>query len=140
LQGYLLHDTESEKKYRTKLTETVAKARKNQRKLFKNYQIYISSSVSGHAALVRIVEMNGGEAKIVPNTIKPRAKVLRSDYVREVDQVLISTDNDDDNSLRTKFCEEVVAIGLQSQIYTSEWIMRSVLRQDIAKDSAFVVT
>ena len=121
------------------MTETVTKARKNQRKLFKNYQIYISSSVAGHAALVRIVEMNGGEAKIVQHTIKPRAKVLRPDYVRTVDQVLISSDNDEDKSLRTKFRQEVDETALTSCVFTSEWIMRSVLRQEIVTDNEFEV-
>src|SRR5208282_3753609 len=106
-QTYLLRDRENEKKYRTTLEQSVAKARNNHRRLFKNYQIYISSNISGSAAVLRIVEANGGEARVVSNTIKGRAKVLRSDYLKTVDQILVCTNANEDKALRAKFREEV---------------------------------
>lgn len=138
-QSYLLRDRENEKKYGTTLEKSVAKARNNHRQLFKNYQVYISSNVSGSAALLRIVEVNGGEARIVSNTIKGRAKVLRSDYLKPGNQILVCTNTNEDKSLRAKFREEVTEAGLASAIYLSEWIMTSVLRQEIADDDGIAI-
>jgi BRCT domain, a BRCA1 C-terminus domain len=130
-KAYFLRDRENEKRYNTTLEQTVSKACTNNRQLFKNYQIYISTNVPGKSSLLRIVEANGGEAKIVSNTIKGRAKILRSDFLKTVDQVLVCTNTSEDKMLRGKFREEVSEGGLSSGIYMSEWIMRSVLRQEI---------
>jgi len=138
-KSYLLHDPENEKRYGTKIEKAVSKAQKNNRQLFKNYQIYISSHVLGYPSLLKIVEANGGEARIVSNTIKARAKILRSDYLKTVDQILICTSNKEDSALRGKFAEEVRQGELSSGIYSSEWIMISVLRQEIANDEAIAI-
>jgi hypothetical protein len=139
-KDFLLRDHENEAKYGTKLEQTVARARENNRQLFKPYQIYIASNVPGLASLRRIVEANGGEARAVSNTIKGRAKILRSDYLRTVDQILVCSDLSDDAALRGKFEEEVREGGVQWGMYTSEWIMRSVLKQEIAKDAGLSLT
>jgi len=88
----------------------------------------------GHNSLLRIIEANGGDARIISHTIKPRAKILRSDYLKSVDQILVCTDGPEDKALRTKFREEVAKGGFSSGVYSSEWIMRSVLRQQIESD------
>jgi hypothetical protein len=139
-EGYLLRDRENEAKYGTKLEQTVARARENNRQLFKPYQIYIASNVPGLASLRRIVEANGGEVRAVSNAIKGRAKVLRSDYLRTVDQILVCTDSIEDAALRGKFEEEVREGGMPWGMYTSEWIMRSVLKQEIANDAGLSLT
>ena len=113
----------------------MSKARLNKRQLFKHYQIYLSTNVASHSSLLRIVEANGGEARIVSHTIKARAKVLRSDYLKTAEnQILISSSAKDDKFLQGKFMEEVEEGELKGAIYSSEWIMRSVLRQEIADD------
>ena len=137
---YPLHDSENEKKYHFTLDQSVSRARENRRQLFKNYQVYISSAIPSHSALLRIVEANGGEAKVVSNTIKARAKVLRTDYLRTVDQILICSASTEDRGLRSKFRDEVTEGGLTSGIYSSEWIMRSVLRQKIAEEKDVVIS
>jgi hypothetical protein len=109
----------------------VVRARENRRQLFKKYQVYISTSVPGHPSLLRIVEANGGEARIVSNTIKGRAKILRSDCLKTVEQILVCMDAADDKLLREKFSEEVIEGGLTWGMVSSEWIMVSVLRQEI---------
>ena len=131
---YLLRDKDNEKRYRTTLEQTVSRALKNKRQLFKNYQIYISSHVVGYSALLKIVEANGGEARIISHSISQRAKILRADYLRTVDQFLIVTPHEEDRSLRKRFRDEVVEGGLVSGMFTSEWIMVSVLRQEIVSD------
>ena len=95
--------------------------------------------MAGSAALLRIVEVNGGEARIVQHTIKGRAKVIRSDYLKMVDQILVCTNTNEDKALRAKFREEVKEGGLTSAIYLSEWIMTSVLRQEIADDERIAI-
>lgn len=123
------------------LAKSIEKARKNNRQLFKNHQVYISTGAKGHLAVQRIVEVNGGEARIVSNTIKPRAKLLRSDYLKTLEnQVLICTKDTNDKQLRTKFKAEVEGEGLNCFIYSSEWIMRCVLRQEIVDDDEFELT
>ena len=131
---YLLRDQENERKYRTTLEQTIAKARQNRRQLFKNYQVYISSHLNSRNSLQQIVDTHGGEAKIVSNMIKPRARILRSDYLKPVDQVLICTTQEEDKALRMKFREEAKEVGYKWKIYVSDWIMGSVLRQEVADD------
>lgn len=94
----------------------------------------------GHPSLLRIVEANGGEARIVSSTIKGRAKILRSDYLKTVDQILVCTPTADDKMLREKFKEESIEGGLTWGIVSSEWIMVSVLRQEIMVDDEVVVS
>jgi hypothetical protein len=138
---YLLRDRENEKKYSTTLEQTVAKARENCRQLFKNYQIYISTHVPANSALVRIVEANGGECRTVPHTIKGRARVLRTDYLKSVEnQVLVCTAENEDRTLIGKFKEEIAEGELKGALYTSEWIMKSVLRQEVASGKEFTIT
>lgn len=139
-EGYLLRDRENEAKYGTKLEQTVARARENNRQLFKPYQIYVASNVPGLASLRRIIEANGGEVRAVSNAIKGRAKVLRSDYLRTVDQILVCTDSTEDAALRGKFEEEVREGGMPWAMYTSEWIMKSVLKQEIANGAGLSLT
>jgi hypothetical protein len=93
-----------------------------------------------HTPLLRIVEANGGEARVVSNTIKGRAKVLRTDYLRAINQILICSTNEEDEGLRSKFQEEVGEGNLTSGIYTIEWIMRSVLRQKIAEEPDILIS
>lgn len=137
---YPLRDRENEKKYEFSLDESVSRARDNHGQLFKNYQVYISNSLSVHSALLRIVETNGGEARVVSSTIKGRARIMRTDYVRPVDQILICDPTAEDQGLRNKFQEEVRAGNLIAGIYTPEWILRSVLRQKIAEDADIVIS
>ena len=119
----------------TTLEQTVSKAKLNKRQLFKNNQIYLSTSVPGHPSLLRIVEANGGEARIVSHTIKGRAKVLRADFLKTAEnQILISSPLEDDKVLQGKFMDEINEGGLKGGMYSSEWIMRSVLRQEIVQD------
>jgi hypothetical protein len=133
-QNYLLHDKEAEKKWNTTLVQTVIRARANNRQLFKDYQVYLSNSVHGHQALLGILETNGAEVRVVSNSIKGRAKVLRTDYLKTAEkQVLVCRASSDDKVLRDKFREEVKEGGLNWGLYTSEWIMISVLRQEIEK-------
>ena len=73
------------------------------------------------------------------HTIKGRAKVLRSDYLKTVDQILVCTNTNEDKALRAKFREEAKEGGLTSAIYSSEWIMTSVLRQEIADDERIAI-
>jgi len=117
------------------LEQTVHRAKNNNHQLFKNYQIYIASNVPGVASLRRIVEVNGGQARAVSNTIKGRAKILRSDYLRTVHQILVYSSSADDAWLRGKFVEEAREGNLPWGVYTSDWIMRSVLKQEIATDA-----
>jgi hypothetical protein len=132
-KDYLLRDRENEKKYATTLEQTVKRARENRGELFKNYQVYISTNVTSHPALVRIVEANGGECRTVSYTIKGRARVLRSDYLKSVEnQVLVCTDSNEDKILRGKFKEEIAEGELKGALYSSEWIMNSVLKQEVA--------
>jgi hypothetical protein len=133
-QKYLLRDRENEKKWGISLEQTVAKARANNRKLLKDYQVYISTLASGHDALLRILEINGADARIISNTIKGRAKILRLDYLRSVgNRVLICTATSEDKVLRDKFREELKDAGLRGEVYSIEWIMMSVLRQEVEK-------
>jgi hypothetical protein len=132
-KDYLLRDIQNEKKYSTTLEQTVKRAQENRGQLFKNYQIYISTHVPASSALVRIVEANGGECRTVSHTIKGRARVLRSDYLKSVEnQVLVCTDMDEDKTLRAKFKEEIADGELHGTLYFSEWIMKSVLKQEVA--------
>ena len=132
-KDYLLRDHENEKKYATTLEKTVKRARENRGQLFKNYQIYISTNVTSNSALIRIVEANGGECRTVSHTIKGRARVLRSDYLKSVEnQVLVCTDSNEDKTLRGKFKEEIAEGELKGALYSSEWIMKSVLKQEVA--------
>jgi hypothetical protein len=96
--------------------------------------------VPGHSSLLQIVEANGGVARIVSNTIKSRAKILRSDYLKTVDQILVCMDTADDKILREKFKDEVLEGGLTWRMVPSEWIMVSVLRQEIADDYGIVIS
>lgn len=137
---YPLRDSENEKKYQFSLDESVSRARDNHGQLFKNYQVYISNSLSVHSALLRIVEANSGEARVVSSTIKGRARIMRTDYVRPVNQILICDPTAEDQGLRNKFQEEVRAGNLIAGIYTPEWILRSVLRQKIAEDADIVIS
>jgi hypothetical protein len=71
----------------------------------------------------------------VAHTIKGRAKVLRSDYLKTIEnQILISSALREDKVLQGKFVDEIKEGGLKGGIYSSEWIMRSVLRQEIVDD------
>lgn len=100
----------------------------------KDYQVYISTLASGHDALLRILEINGADARIISHTIKGRAKILRLDYLRSVgNRVLICTPTSEDKVLRDKFREELKDAGLQGEVYSIEWIMMSVLRQEVQK-------
>jgi hypothetical protein len=137
---YPLRDSENEKKYQFSLDESVSRARDNHGQLFKNYQVYISNSLSVHSALLRIVEANSGEARVVSSTIKGRARIMRTDYLRPVNQILICDPTAEDQGLRNKFQEEVRAGNLIAGIYTPEWILRSVLRQKIAEDADIVIS
>ena len=137
---YPLRDRENEKKYQFSLDESVSRARDNHRQLFKNYQVYISNSLSTHSALLRIVETNGGEARVVSNTIKGRARIMRTDYIRPVDQILICDPTAEDQGLRNKFQQEVRTGNLKAGIYTPEWILRNVLRQKFAEDADIVIS
>jgi hypothetical protein len=51
----------------------------------------------------------------------------------------VCTNTDEDKALRVKFREEVREGGLNSAIYLSEWIMTSVLRQEIADDERIAI-
>jgi hypothetical protein len=133
---YLLRDPENEVKYGTKLEQSIIRAKGNNRQLFKNYQLYIASNVAGLASLRRIVEANGGEARTVSNSIKGRAKILRTDCLRTVHQILICSGSTDDAGLRGKFMEEAQEADFQWGMYISDWIPRSVLRQEIATDTS----
>jgi hypothetical protein len=140
-QKFLLQDKETEKKLGITLAQTVLNARANKSQLFKDYQIYISSLVKGHQALLHIVEKNGGDARLVSNTIGVRAKVLRSDYLKSVEnQVLIGVGSKDEKMLRDKFRQEVTEGGLVGGLFTSEWVMISVLRQEISKGDAHAIS
>ena len=86
-------------------------------------------------SLRRIIEANGGEARTVSNTIKGRAKILRSDYLRTVHQILVCSSSTDDAWLRGKFMKEVQEVDLPWKMYSSDWIMKSVLQQEIATDA-----
>jgi hypothetical protein len=119
------------------LQEAIARARINQRSLFKNYQVYISSGIEGHAMLQRIIETNGGEARIVSSAIKGRAKIIRPEYLRTVDQILVCADKE--KTLQEKFQDEVNERGLTSEMYSTEWITRSVLRQEIVDDDGIAL-
>jgi hypothetical protein len=135
-QQYLLRDKDNEKKWNMRLEQSVVKARTNNRQLLKDYRVYISTHVKGNQALLRILETHGAEARIVSNAIKGRAKVLRTDYLKTVEnQVLVCTPSADDKALREKFREEVREAGLEARLYSSEWIMISVLRQEIEDGS-----
>lgn len=135
-QQYLLRDKDNEKKWNMRLEQSVVKARTNNRQLLKDYRVYISTHVKGNQALLRILETHGAEARIVSNAIKGRAKVLRTDYLKTVEnQVLVCTPTSDDKALREKFREEVREAGLEARLYSSEWIMISVLRQEIEDGS-----
>ena len=137
---YPLRDRENEKKYEFLLDESVSRARDNRGQLFKNYQVYISNSLSVHSALLRIVETNSGEARVVSSTIKGRARIMRTDYVRAVNQILICDPTAEDQGLRNKFQEEVKPGNLKAGVYTPEWILRSVLRQKIAEDADIIIS
>jgi len=139
-KDYPLRDPTNEAKYGIDLQQSIVKARKNNRQLFKNHQIYISTAANGHVAVQRIAEINGGETRIVSHTTKPRVKILRSDYLKSVEnRVLVCTKDTDDKQLRAKFKEEVEAEGLKCQIYSSEWIMKCVMRQEIVEDNEFAI-
>ena len=49
------------------------------------------------------------------------------------------TKANEDKALRAKFREEVNDGGLTPAIYLSEWIMTSVLRQEIAGDEGIAI-
>jgi hypothetical protein len=135
-QQYLLRDKDNEKKWNMTLEQSVVKARTNNRQLFKDYQVYISTHVRGNQALLQILETHGAEARIVTNAIKGRAKVLRTDCLKTAEnQILVCTPSADDKALRDKFREEVKETGLEAGLYSSEWIMISVLRQEIKDGS-----
>ena len=69
------------------------------------------------------------------HTIKGRAKVLRADFLKTAEnQILISSPLEDDKVLQGKFMDEINEGGLKGGMYSSEWIMRSVLRQEIVQD------
>ena len=88
----------------------------------------------------RIIEVNGGEARVVSHNINARAKILRSDYLKAVEnQVLICTKEGNDKQLRGKFKSEVEAEGRDCRIFTSDWIMSCVLRQELVEDGNFVI-
>lgn len=73
------------------------------------------------------------------HNIKPRAKIFRSDSVKSFDQILVCTEDAEDKALRTKFREEAADGGLLCRVYSSEWIMRSVLRQQIEGDKGIAI-
>jgi hypothetical protein len=140
-EDYLLQDRSNEEKYGMRLEQSIIKARKNNRKLFKDYQIYISTAAKGHVAIQHIVEVNGGEARIVSHNLKQRGKILRSDHLKPAEnKVLICTREKDDKDLRAKFKEETMAEGYSCLIFSSEWIMRCVLRQEIREDNEFALS
>ena len=61
--------------------------------------------------------------------------MLRSDYLKTIEnQILISSALREDKVLQGKFVDEINEGGLKGGIYSSEWIMRSVLRQEIVDD------
>lgn len=65
---------------------------------------------------------------------------MRSDYLKTLEnQILISSPLKDDKGLQGKFMEEVREAGLRGGIYASEWIVRSVLRQEIVDDEDVIL-
>jgi hypothetical protein len=64
---------------------------------------------------------------------------LRSDYLKTVDQILICTESGEDKALRAKFREEAVEGEFEWKIYTSDWIMACVLRQEVRHDEGIAI-
>jgi BRCT domain, a BRCA1 C-terminus domain len=131
---YLLHDPSHEAKYEMKLAESVTKAKKNARGLFKNYQVYVSTTVPSHTSLQKALEVNGGEARIVSHNtnLKGRSKIMKMDSLKHnAEQLLIVTENSADSDLKKKFTEEIQEEKLRGGIRTTEWVMQCILRQEI---------
>jgi len=119
-----------------KLEQSVLRAKENKQKLFAEYHVYISDLVAGYAALVNILEANGAMVTTISHKLIARAKILRRDALKIVDNhVLVCTESGEDKTVRDKFREEVKETEFKWGIYLSDWIMTSVLRQQIIEDA-----
>ncbi|OLL24568.1 BRCT-containing protein 1 [Neolecta irregularis DAH-3] len=131
---YPLEDSEGEAKYQCNLEESRSRADKNGATLFKDYTIVATNSIKGGVApLCGIVNANGGKA------ISVASLKGKGGNFGKTQPVLITTSNEE-QKYKDKFLKAAHKEGKTGAVYGSEWILRSVLRQEIVDGSGYIIT
>ncbi|BFZ60104.1 regulator of Ty1 Transposition [Saitoella coloradoensis] len=130
---YILQDKKMETQYKCKLADTLDRARKNQRTLFKGYIVHLTTGIKGGVEpSTRIIEANGGKVEIgVPSTRQLATKE------EGVERVIVSIEKD--RKQWDKLVKAARVKGEDPHVYSTEWILTSVLRQELAGDDEFVI-
>lgn len=124
---YFLVDLESEMKYNFKLSESLKKASENKHSLFKGYLFQVSPmAVSNYSngidTVKHIIEANGGVCVLTAS---------RKDWTeyKELSPILIA--NGSDERILKQFIEKRREAGEIPLIYNMEWVLTTVLRQEL---------
>ncbi|EMR09489.1 hypothetical protein PNEG_02077 [Pneumocystis murina B123] len=125
--NYFLIDPESELKYSFKLSESLDRARKNKHSLFKGYLFQISPAAvsnynNGIDTIKQIIEVNGGVC------ISAISRKNRIEY--GLSPILIS--NISDTRILKHFIEKRKEAGKVPLVYNMEWVLTTVLRQELS--------
>ncbi|KTW26957.1 hypothetical protein T552_02447 [Pneumocystis carinii B80] len=124
--NYFLIDPESELKYNFKLLDSLDRARNNKHSLFKGYLLQISpAAVSNYSngidTIKEIIEVNGGVCTLA---------ISRKNQIEyELIPILIS--NISDVRILKHFIEKRKEAGEVPLVYNMEWVLTTVLRQEL---------
>jgi hypothetical protein len=134
IKDFLLRDQESEKKFKLKLQDVVARAKANKRSLLRRVPIYCTAEIpNGPDTYKAIVESNGGIFSIYRarggSTIKPTSPE-EDDGPPEPVYLLTGT-RPEERRLWPKFTEMAEAGNMIPRIVIHEWLLDVAMSQQL---------
>lgn len=131
---FLLHDEDSEKKFKLKLPDAISRAKANKRSLLRCVPVYCTAEIpNGPETYKAIVESNGGIFSVYRarggSTIRP-TKPEEDDGPPEPVYLLTGT-RPEERKLWDKFTEMAKAGNMIPRIVTHEWLLDVAMSQQL---------
>jgi len=140
-KDYLLKDEANETKFKLKLKDALARARKNPKRLLDGVVVYCTETIpNGSDTYKAIVEANGGHFAVYRGrggtVIKP------TDEVEDEEEpvYLLSGLKADEKRLWPKF-EQMARDGkMEPRVVLTEWLLDTAMSQEIRWDESYLIS
>ncbi|KAK4508351.1 hypothetical protein PRZ48_002089 [Zasmidium cellare] len=129
----MLKDRDGEERLGFTLADALERAKKNKRKLFKNWAICVTKDVNGGFDTYKdIIGLNGGEAFMYTGRPNMRFSAPPEGANDDFDYVyLVSGQTPAEVELWKKFHNDIESRGLQARVVSSDWVLNAAMGQQV---------